>query len=190
MHSADWNTKFDPTGKRIGVIGNGSSAIQIIPQLVERAEHLTNYIRHPTYITPGLGSGAIGGKVQYYFSEEEKRNFRENPEALKQYRKKIQAASNRAFDMFVKDSDAQNAARKATADQMKEKLGNDETLAAKLTPDYVSCNIFFPEAWASSMSMMLTRSRRLVAEGPLLGLDTWSLSCVIMCRWSLTASRK
>ncbi|CAK1354968.1 putative sterigmatocystin biosynthesis monooxygenase stcW [Cercospora beticola] len=140
MHSADWNTKFDPTGKRIGVIGNGSSAIQIIPQLVEKAEHLTNYIRHPTYITPGLGSGAIGGKVQYYFSEEEKRNFRENPEALKQYRKKIQAASNRAFDMFVKDSDAQTAARKATADQMKEKLGNDESLAAKLTPDYeVGC---------------------------------------------------
>ncbi|KAF2208808.1 hypothetical protein CERZMDRAFT_48524 [Cercospora zeae-maydis SCOH1-5] len=140
MHSADWNTTFDPTGKRIGVIGNGSSAIQIIPQLVEKADHLSNFIRNSTYITPGLGSGAIGGKVQYFFSEEEKRNFRENPEALKQYRKKIQAASNRAFDMFVKDSEAQRAARKATAAQMKEKLGNDEVLAGKLTPDYeVGC---------------------------------------------------
>ena len=140
MHSASWDTSFDPAGKRVGVIGNGSSAIQIVPQIVEKAQHLTNFIRNPTYITPGLGSGAIGGKVQYIFSEEEKRNFRENPEALKQYRKKIQAASNKSFDMFVKDSDAQKAARKATAEQMKERLGNNEELAAKLTPTYeVGC---------------------------------------------------
>lgn len=38
--------------------------------------------------------------------------------------------------MFVKNSEAQEAGRKATANQMKEKLGGDEELAAKLTPDY------------------------------------------------------
>lgn len=140
MHSASWDSSFDSAGKRIGVIGNGSSAIQIIPQVVEKAVHLTNYIRHPTYITAGLGAGIIGGKVQYYYSEEEKQTFRDNPEELKAHRKKIQAGSNRAFDMFVKESDAQIAGRKFTADQMKEKLGNDDQLASKLIPDYeVGC---------------------------------------------------
>lgn len=139
MHSAAWES-FDATGKRVAVIGNGSSAIQILPQLVEKAQHLTNFIRHPTYITPGLGSGIIEGKTQYYYTEEERRNFRENPEELNAYRRKIQAGSNRAFDMFVKDSAAQDAGRKATADQMKEKLGGDEDLARKLTPSYeVGC---------------------------------------------------
>lgn len=139
-HSANWNNEFDPTDMRIAVIGNGSSAIQILPQMVKKAKHTTNFIRNPTYITPGLGSAVIGGATQYHYSDEEKRDFRENPEKLKQYRKKIQAGSNRAFDMFVKDSHAQNVGRKATADQMKEKLGNDEDLARKLTPDYeVGC---------------------------------------------------
>ena len=139
-HSAVWDKGFDWTDKRIAVIGNGSSAIQILPQMVEKAKHVTNFIRRSTYITPGLGSSIIGGQTQYHYSEEEKRSFRENPEELKQYRKKIQAGSNRAFDMFVKDSNAQHAGKKATADQMKAKLGNDEELAKKLTPEYeVGC---------------------------------------------------
>ncbi|KAL2159318.1 hypothetical protein VTH06DRAFT_2753 [Thermothelomyces fergusii] len=33
MHSADWDTSYDCPNKRIGIIGNGSSAIQIIPKL-------------------------------------------------------------------------------------------------------------------------------------------------------------
>lgn len=155
-HSAAWDDAFDSKGKRVGkcilapfllggwadafepkaVIGNGSSAIQIIPQIVDKAKNLTNFIRNSTYITPGLGSGAIGGKTQYIYSEEEKAEFRNNPEALKEYRKKIQAGSNRAFDMFVKGSEAQEQGKKATADQMRGKLNGDEELARKLIPDY------------------------------------------------------
>ncbi|KAK4507536.1 hypothetical protein PRZ48_001271 [Zasmidium cellare] len=140
MHSASWDSSFDPTGKRIGVIGNGSSAIQIVPQIVEKAAHLTNFIRHPTYITAGLGAGMIDFKTQYYYTDEEKQKFRDDPEALKAHRRKIQAGSNRAFDMFVKDSDAQIAGRKFTVEQMKKKLGDDEELARKLIPEYeVGC---------------------------------------------------
>lgn len=81
MHSASWDNSFDWTGQRVAVIGNGSSAIQIVPQIVEGVKHLTNFIRNPTYITPGLGSGIIGGQTQYHYTEEEKRTFREDPAA-------------------------------------------------------------------------------------------------------------
>lgn len=139
-HSAVWDKAFDWTDKRIAVIGNGSSAIQILPQVVEKAKHVTNFIRRPTYITPGLGSNIIGGQTQYHYSEEEKEAFRSDPQKLKEYRKKIQAGSNKAFDMFVKESRAQEAGRKAVADQMKAKLNNNEDLARKLTPEYeVGC---------------------------------------------------
>ncbi|KAK4900271.1 hypothetical protein LTR27_002495 [Elasticomyces elasticus] len=139
-HSAAWDKAFDSTGKRIAVIGNGSSAIQILPQVVDKAKHLTNFIRRPTYITPGLGSSIIGGETQYYYSEEEKRRFREDPAELNRYRKKIQAGSNKAFDMFVKHSAAQENGRRQTAEMMKQKLGGDEELAKKLTPEYeVGC---------------------------------------------------
>ncbi|EMC94774.1 hypothetical protein BAUCODRAFT_560547 [Baudoinia panamericana UAMH 10762] len=139
-HSAVWDKAFDWTGKRIGVIGNGSSAIQIVPQVVERAAHLTNFIRRPTYITPGLGSAIIGGQTQYHYTDEERQRFKQDPAELKRYRKRIQAGSNKAFDMFVKHSRAQEAGRRQTAEMMKRALGGDEELARKLTPDYeVGC---------------------------------------------------
>nr|OQO20437.1 hypothetical protein B0A51_12139 [Rachicladosporium sp. CCFEE 5018] len=139
-HSAVWDAGFDYASKKIAVIGNGSSAIQIVPQLVEKAKHLTNFVRNSTYITPGLGSAIIGGKSQHVYTEDEKRTFRESPEALKEYRKKIQAGSNRAFDMFVKNSKAQKIGRQATQDMMKSRLNNDEDLAKRLIPDWeVGC---------------------------------------------------
>ena len=139
-HSAGWNTDYDFAGKNVAVIGNGSSAIQIVPQLVEEVGHLTNFVRSPTYITPGLGSAVIGGKTQHIYTDEEKQKFREDPEALHEYRKKIQAGSNRSFDMFVKNSQAQTLARQYTAGMMKKRLDNDEDLARKLTPEWeVGC---------------------------------------------------
>ncbi|GAB7353657.1 hypothetical protein MBLNU459_g4065t1 [Dothideomycetes sp. NU459] len=60
-HSAAWSRDYDYSNKRIGVIGNGSSAIQIIPKLVEEAAHLTNFVRNPTWITPGLNSAFTKG---------------------------------------------------------------------------------------------------------------------------------
>lgn len=34
MHSARWDGDYDLTGKRVAVIGGGSSAVQIIPSIV------------------------------------------------------------------------------------------------------------------------------------------------------------
>lgn len=33
IHSADWLEKFEYSGKRVAVIGNGSSGVQIVPAL-------------------------------------------------------------------------------------------------------------------------------------------------------------
>ena len=35
LHSARWDNPFDYEGKNIGVIGVGSSAIQIVPQMAK-----------------------------------------------------------------------------------------------------------------------------------------------------------
>lgn len=170
MHSAVWEKDFDWKGQRVAVIGNGSSGIQILPKIVESAKHVTNFIRRPTYITPGLGSGIINGAEQYVYSEEEKRHFREHPEELKKYRKKIQAGSNRAFDMFCKNSHAQDVARKDTADQMRKKLGGDEELAKKLTPEYeVGCRRATPgpgylEAFTRDDCSLVTESIKAIEK--------------------------
>lgn len=52
FHTAQWNHHFDPRGKRVGVIGTGSTAAQLIPELAKQVEHLTVFQRTPQWIFP------------------------------------------------------------------------------------------------------------------------------------------
>ncbi len=52
-HTARWPTEgVDVTGKRVGVIGTGSSGVQVIPQVAKTAEHVYVFQRTPQYTVP------------------------------------------------------------------------------------------------------------------------------------------
>lgn len=52
-HTARWPAEgVDVTGKRVGVIGTGSSGVQVIPQLAEHAEHVFVFQRTAQYAIP------------------------------------------------------------------------------------------------------------------------------------------
>ena len=52
-HTGEWpHEGVDFSGKRVAVIGTGSSAIQAIPIIAEEAEHLTVFQRTPNYSVP------------------------------------------------------------------------------------------------------------------------------------------
>ena len=53
FHTGRWpHAGVDFAGKRVGVIGTGSSAIQSIPLIAEEAEHLTVFQRTPNFSVP------------------------------------------------------------------------------------------------------------------------------------------
>jgi len=52
MHTARWDHAVDLTGRRIAIIGTGASAVQAIPKLASRAEHLTVFQRTPIWCLP------------------------------------------------------------------------------------------------------------------------------------------
>ncbi len=52
VHSAKWDDSVDVTGQRVAVIGTGATAVQLIPQLAEKAGHLTVFQRTPIWVTP------------------------------------------------------------------------------------------------------------------------------------------
>ena len=54
FHSARWNHDYDLTGKRVAVIGTGASAIQFVPRIQPRVEHLSLFQRTPPWILPRL----------------------------------------------------------------------------------------------------------------------------------------
>jgi cation diffusion facilitator CzcD-associated flavoprotein CzcO len=62
FHSADWQDELDISGQRIGVIGTGSSAVQMTAPLAEQASHLTLFQRTPQWImgTPNPAYSRLG----------------------------------------------------------------------------------------------------------------------------------
>jgi cation diffusion facilitator CzcD-associated flavoprotein CzcO len=53
LHTGRWPLEpVDFTGKRVGIIGTGASAIQAIPVIAQTAEHLTVFQRTPQYTIP------------------------------------------------------------------------------------------------------------------------------------------
>lgn len=54
IHSAAWDHDYDVTGKRVGVVGTGASAVQIIPELVKTAEFVKVFQRTPGWVLPRL----------------------------------------------------------------------------------------------------------------------------------------
>src|ERR1700755_3432247 len=64
MHSAAWNHAVDFTGKSVAVIGNGSTSVQIVPQLQKIVEKLKVFMRSSTWISPPFGAGALQTDLQ------------------------------------------------------------------------------------------------------------------------------
>ncbi|MBY3792983.1 NAD(P)/FAD-dependent oxidoreductase [Rhodococcus fascians] len=52
VHTADWPADLDLAGKRIGVIGNGSTGVQFMTHAATVAGHLTSFQRTPQYSIP------------------------------------------------------------------------------------------------------------------------------------------
>ncbi len=52
LHTARWDHSLDLRGKRVGVIGTGASAVQLIPAIASEVEHLTVFQRTPIWCLP------------------------------------------------------------------------------------------------------------------------------------------
>lgn len=52
FHSSEWPDDLDVSGRRVAVIGNGASAMQLVPEIAKQAESLTIFYRNPTWLFP------------------------------------------------------------------------------------------------------------------------------------------
>ncbi|QEC47235.1 NAD(P)/FAD-dependent oxidoreductase [Baekduia soli] len=52
VHTADWPADLDLTGKRVAVIGNGASAMQLVPAIAGTAASVTQFQRSPQWAAP------------------------------------------------------------------------------------------------------------------------------------------
>ena len=138
-HSARWDHNFDYSGKRIAVIGNGSSGIQIVPQMQKLpGTDVRNFVRGPAWVyyraPPSKHLGREFDDPNPEYTAEERKRFRD-PEQHLAHRKGIIQRSNKSFYIFVKGENNHEGMRVAS-EQMAEKLGHDKRLCDVLIPKW------------------------------------------------------
>lgn len=52
FHTAQWDHSVDLTGKRVGVIGAGATAMQVVPTIADQAAEVTVFQRSPQWVAP------------------------------------------------------------------------------------------------------------------------------------------
>jgi cation diffusion facilitator CzcD-associated flavoprotein CzcO len=128
FHSARWNPAAHVDGKRIGVIGTGSSAVQLVSALAGRASKLSLFQRTAQWIMP---------QENVDYTTAEKDNFRNNPDAMRNLR----AMLARRFTESVADAfvNLQSPQLKAIEDACLNNLETqvkDPVLRERLRPNY------------------------------------------------------
>ncbi|KAB8303281.1 hypothetical protein EYC80_004723 [Monilinia laxa] len=150
MHSAKWNQNYEFKNKRVGVIGGGSSSIQIVP-ILQKLEgiRISCFVRSKTWISNPLGDGAMLSMGfdpnEPEFSIEQRKAFANNPETLHSFRKSIEVASNSIHGLSLRDSELQKGAVLALHDKMKERLAKKPEILESLAPSFaVGCRRLTP----------------------------------------------
>ena len=123
FHSARWNHDYDLTGKRVGVIGIAASAVQFVPEIIDRVEHAYLYQRTANWVVP---------KPNAPYTEAELEHFRTHPEAVKASRDEIYATWNTLCTF--NDKEVLAGIEAAGLERIAEV--KDPELRRKLTPDH------------------------------------------------------
>ena len=128
FHTARWPEGLALDGKAVGIIGNGSTGVQLVSALAGRCR-LTQFQRTPQWIMK------IENRA---FSPEERAWFRANPAVVEGIRKDPEYLRlvKRFNDAIVNPDGAEMAEIESTARQYLESAVTDPVLREKLRPDY------------------------------------------------------
>ncbi|KAL3476527.1 hypothetical protein BJX99DRAFT_258273 [Aspergillus californicus] len=147
LHTANWDPNYDYTDKKVAVIGNGSSGLQVIPALQPHVKKLVNYIRNPTWISTNLAGDITkdGMGTNFAYTEEEKKLYREDPDAFLAYRKYVEQSVNSVYKLMLSGSPENAFLFNLVNTTMRTKLSANPHLIDKLIPEYeIGCRRLSP----------------------------------------------
>ncbi|TLQ01099.1 NAD(P)/FAD-dependent oxidoreductase [Nesterenkonia salmonea] len=125
VHTARWQD-LDVPGQRIGVIGTGASAAQLVPALAQRSAELTVFQRSPPWVVP---------KGNRPYSPTEQALFVEDDQARRRHRSSIVAEMDAGLGARFSGSCAHADLRRRVLKHLESEVP-DPALRAQLTPDY------------------------------------------------------
>lgn len=165
FHSAAWDHSVPLEGKRIGVVGSGASAIQIVPEMQKLASELVVFQRSAPYMIP---------RWDRAYSEGERRMCRRDPSVIDDMRSEIfwggefNFAQRRNIPRFLDEAKA------LALGHLQANIADPE-LRAKLTPDYeIGCkrllisNAYYP-AMAAENTVLEASALARIEGGQAIG---------------------
>ena len=126
MHSSRWDHSVELAGRTVAVLGTGSTASQLIPELAKVAGKVYSVQRSPTWILP---------KPDRPYSQRERWLFAHVPFAKKLYRTRLWLRSEANISVIEHGSEKTQEFT-AIAQRLLENSVPDEQLRRKLTPDH------------------------------------------------------
>ena len=185
MHSARWDHSVDLTGARVAVLGTGSTASQVVPELAKVAERVYSVQRSATWVLP---------KPDRPYTERERWLFGHVPLAKKLYRLRLWLRSEANISVIESGSDKTHEFTAAALNHLENTVA-DPQLRKQLTPDHpLGCKrlVFSPdfletltrsnvEVVASSARALRARSL-VTADGRELDVD------VVVCATGYAAA--
>lgn len=132
-HASHWNPDFDPTGKKVAVIGNGASGIQLVANLQPIVSRLDHYARSKTWIAASWAGDerTLGPQP---ISEDKKTSFKD-PQAYLAFRKEMEDKYWRKFNTFLR-GEANDNVRHFFAETMRARMSKKPELLDELIPDF------------------------------------------------------
>lgn len=165
FHSARWRDGIDLAGRRVGIVGSGSTGVQIVSALAGVAARVEQFSRSPQWIMPIENPR---------FTDEQRRAFRDDPALIDAVRFDPTFVANvRRFTDAVADPDAE--AMRIIEQLVLENLENsvrDPVLREKLRPDYrAACKrlVYSPDYYQAvqrpNVDVVTDRILRVEPEG-------------------------
>ena len=144
-HSARWNAKVSLVGKRVGLVGTGASAIQILPRLAAEASEVVVFQRSAPYILPR-------GDREY--SREEMERFAADPGTVTALRDELFAEAERGIGARQRRHPDIDLLRQRALDHLAASVP-DPGLRRLLTPDYeIGCKrILFSDDYYAALQL-------------------------------------
>ncbi|MGW3343470.1 flavin-containing monooxygenase [Nonomuraea rubra] len=162
FHSARWNHEHDLTGRRVAVIGNGSSAAQLIPRVAERAEHLYVFQRTPNWVIP---------KPDATFGPMTRLAFHFVPGLQRAYREWIYRYAEGTLYPALSQGWSAGLLKQRALRHLRDQVP-DPGLRARLTPDYppgckrvVIDSSFYPALTRPDVSLVTDKIVRVTPKG-------------------------
>jgi cyclohexanone monooxygenase len=158
VHTARWDHSLPLEGTRIAVLGTGSTASQVIPELAKVAAKVYSVQRSATWILP---------KPDRPYTPRERWLFRHVPLAKRIYRTRLWLRSEANIAVIENGSDKTQRFRALAVDHLHTSVADDE-LRQRLTPDHpLGCKRL---VFSSDFVPTLTRPHVEVVASPAVAL--------------------